>query len=94
MSGLQLIGALAFGDIQLFVSGVGILDLTSIAVITSFQYNLELVEKNTDLVTNAKILLFINDLDEQFMSWLKTLAPDWSNNVFEEIGNNLREKKQ
>ena len=44
-----------------------------------------MAEKNTDLLTNAVILLFINDLDEQFLALLLVLAPDWTTGILNEI---------
>ena len=92
MSSLQLFSALAIFDLQLFASGIGILVLTLIAIVTSFNYNFALAEKNTDLVMNAVILLFINDLDEHFLSWLKVLVPGWTNDLLEEVEHEIVDK--
>ena len=79
MSYQQLLSELALGDFQLFVSGNGILILTVVAILMSFKYNLALATKNTDLVTNAVILLFIDDLDESFLSCKVTSTSKTSN---------------
>ena len=94
MSCQQLLSALALGDFQLFVSGSGMLILTVVAIFTSFKYNLALATKNTDLVTNAVILLFINDLDESFLSFLQNFKPDFTDDVLEEVQMNLYNKKR
>ena len=90
---VQIIYALESSDFQLLLSGVGILILTTLGVFTSSKYNFALARKNTDLVTNAVILLFINDLDEHFLNLLMTLAPGWTNNVLEEIKENMKTKR-
>ena len=85
MSVIQIWNAISPFDFKLLLTGVNILMLTSLATYTSFMYNFALAEKNSDLVTNAVILLFINDLDEHFLNLLTTVAPGW-------IGMVLREK--
>ena len=52
-------------------------------------YNAASVETNADLITNAVILFFINDIDERVMSALKILAPDWTEIRMDEIKRNL-----
>ena len=96
LSMVQILSALEppFVDIPLLVSGVGTLLLTALAMFTSFMYNFALAEKNTDLVTNAVILLFINDLDEHFLNMLMTLAPGWTENILEEIRKDMRSKRR
>lgn len=92
MSLLQILNALILRDIQLLLSGIGILILTVMSMYTSFRYNFALGEKNTDLVTNAVIILFINDMDEQFLSLLQILAPKWTSNLLEDIEENVKSK--
>ena len=65
MSILQLHMGLVNYDFKIFMSGIMLLYLTCLAAYTSYTYNVALAESNTDLIMNAVILLFINDLDEQ-----------------------------
>jgi len=46
------------------------------------------------LISNAVILLLINDLDEQFYSYLEHLAPNWLQSRFKEVQINLSEEKE
>ena len=92
MGCLQLLSALTVGDVRLFISGVVMMCLTLVAIITSYKYNFALAQKNTDLVTNAVILLFINDMDESFLSVLETLAPDWTSEIKKEIQSTMEDK--
>ena len=85
MSFRQIVSSIKPLNIHLLASGFGILTLTAIALMTSIVYNFALAEKNTDLLTNAVILLFINDLDEQFLALLLVLAPDWTTGILNEI---------
>ena len=79
-------------DIKLLLSGVNILMLTLLATYTSFMYNFALAEKNSDLVTNAVILLFINDLDEHVLDLLTTVAPSWVGRVSNQISESMQAK--
>jgi hypothetical protein len=40
-------------------------------------YNLAIARSNTDVVVNSVIILFINDLDEQFFGIITSLSPKW-----------------
>lgn len=69
----------------MFLTGFRLLCLTSLAIFTSVYYNIAFSEKDTDLVMNAVILLFINDLDERLLQVLETLAPVWTKSRLDEI---------
>ena len=55
------------------------------AIFGSYYYNMALATTNTELIVNAVILLFINDLDEQLMNAMQALAPDWVDERIEEV---------
>ena len=76
-------------DYHLLLSGLSILSLTSLALSTSIIYNMALAAKNTDLLTNAVILLFINDLDEKCFEMVQFVRPCWVKAVLEEIENHM-----
>lgn len=82
---LQIKTAVVMKNAILAFSGVALLSLTTMAVFTSVFYNMALAETNTDLIVNAVILLFINDLDEQFMALLRSMFPTWTENRMQEI---------
>lgn len=92
MSLLQLRKAVMLLDFQLLISGFGLLGLTALAFFTSFVYNMALAEKNTDLLTNAVILLFINDLDEKFLSMIRLTFPNWTSERLDEVKKNMKRK--
>ena len=77
---LQLGKAVILKDFQLFLSGSILLFLTSWTIYTSATYNWALAETNTDVIVNAVILLFINDLDERVLSLFHKAAPTWTEN--------------
>ena len=93
MSMLQIRKATALLDFQLYLSGFGLLSLTILTFFTSFVYNLAFVERNADLVINAVILLFINDLDERVMSAFKLMLPEWTEKRLAEIERKMVKKK-
>ena len=55
-----------------FVAGV-----TVLSIYTSIQYNRAIAVTSTELIVNAVILLFLNDLDKQLFSAIQVIAPDW-----------------
>ena len=85
ISFLQIRKAVILRDFPLFVSGYALYAVTTPAVFVSYVYNLASAVKNTDLITNAVILLFINDLDERFMDLLTTITPRWTEARIDEV---------
>lgn len=75
---LQIRKAIALWDFDLFCNGILLNLLTLFATTTSITYNKALAETSTQMIVNAVILLFINDLDEQCMYILLRLAPKWT----------------
>lgn len=61
----------------MFYSGLRLVCLSTWAIVTSVYYNLALAEADTDLIMNAVILTFINDLDEQIFKTVKNFNPQW-----------------
>ena len=86
---MQVQKGVTTSNINLFIGGFRLLLLTTLALFTSGYYNLALAVKTTDLIMNAVILLFINDLDEQLFRCLEALAPDWIQERLIEIEENL-----
>lgn len=72
----QLIMAAKIRDILLLISGLGIFGLTTLAMFTTAVYNWALADKNTDLIENAVILLFVNDLDEKLLDVMEITNPE------------------
>jgi len=89
MSCAQLMIFIKTWDYHLLVSGLSILILTGVAMSTSIIYNMALAAKNTDLLTNAVILLFINDLDEKCFEMVQFVRPGWVKAVLEEIESHM-----
>jgi len=88
---LQLRKAVAMANLRFFLSGLILFFLTMLALYTSFLYNVALAESSTELIMNAVILLFINDLDEQLLNVLDSVAPYWIASRYVEIEMNLQE---
>lgn len=78
---------------SLFVSGFVLFSLTVLAFFTSIIYNLALAKSNADLIINAVFLLFINDMDEQFLKLLDSLVPSWVAKRYREIKENMENKE-
>lgn len=85
----QIMTSLKPFDLRLLICGLEVLMLTLMAFFTSVVYNLALAEKNSDLLTNAVILLFINDLDEKCLDMLQVVAPGWTRNILEDINRKM-----
>ena len=93
-SSLQIRKAFHYGCFRLFLSGCGILFLSVLTVYTSYTYNIALAQSNNDLLVNAVILLFINDLDEQVSSAVLKLTPAWHGHVLGDVERKLLAKQQ
>jgi len=91
LSFLQIRKSLLHMNLRFFYSGFILLSLTVLTAVTSVVYNVALAESNTDLVTSAVILLFINDLDEKCLHFLKSLSPSWCSMRLQEAKINLLE---
>ena len=72
-------------DSKLVISGLVLLILSVVALFSSFIYNRALAEKNTDLILNAVVLIFIMDLDDQIHTIFKKLFPKWTKTIEQEI---------
>jgi len=90
---LQLQKAVHIRDRTFLLSGSIHCYLTTLAFYTSFRYNMALAESNTDLIVNAVILLFINELDESVLNILDSAVPYWIADRYEEIEENLKSKR-
>lgn len=91
-STLQLRKAVVLFDSRLLISGFVIFFLTTLALFTSSIYNIALATSDTDLLTNAVILLFINEFDEQVMNLLRMMFPIWLRDRFEEVEQSMIKK--
>ena len=89
MSSIQIRKAVYIKDFQLLLGGVLVLSLTSLAIFTSVVYNMALAASDTDLIMNAVILLFINDLDEKVLSIIQQVHPDWTTQISGEVKNKI-----
>ena len=67
-----------------FVSAmlVGLSSLTTVFV--SISYNTALAKKNTELIVNALILLFVTELDEKAFEVISTVNPVWTERIIAE----------
>jgi len=81
----QMRKAIHLSDTILFVSGARLVCLSGVALTTSVLYNAALAETNTQMIVNAVILLFINDLDEKTLEVLYALCPKWTEEQVEEV---------
>ena len=84
-STLLILKSVVTVSLRMLISGIFHLGMTVLALFCSFYYNLALATTNTELIVNAIILLFINDLDEQIMNAIHALFPDWVDRRIKEI---------
>ena len=64
-------------SIHCFCGSAIILSITALAVWTSAAYNRAIAMSSTELIVNAVILLFINDIDEQIYNVARVIQPKW-----------------
>lgn len=70
-------------DIHSFCGSAIILSMSALAAWTSLVYNRAIATSSTELIVNAVILLFINDIDDQIYNAVRVIRPKW----LEMIGN-------
>jgi len=75
-------------NIDYFFGSMIILLVTALSAWTSVYYNLAIATKNTDLIVNAVILLFVNELDERMFQLVDALNLSWAGEVEESIQRN------
>ena len=85
MSFRQFFQGIIRKDPAIIISGLVLFFLTFMAIYSSFMYNRILAEKNTDLILNAVVLIFIMDVDDKMHSICKKLFPEWTMKVQEDI---------
>ena len=90
---MQLSKSIFLFNLRLGFSGVVLFFLTGLALVTSVIFNKAIATTNPDLIMNAAILLFINDIDEQLFGLLQTLAPAWLEKRSEEICKNMKKRE-
>ena len=72
-------------DSKLVTSGLVLLILSGVALLSSFIYNRALAEKNTDLIMNAVVLIFVMDIDDQIYMICEKSFPMWTKRVDKDI---------
>ena len=72
-------------DHILVISGLVLLILSGVALFSSFVYNRALAEKNTDLIMNAVVLIFVMDIDDQIYMICEKSFPMWTKGVDKDI---------
>ena len=86
----QLDQGIIRGDATLLASGFLLLFLIIFAIYSSFVYNRSLAERNTDLILNAVVLIFIMELDKQIYKICKKLFPNWTENIKKHIERKMK----
>jgi len=89
---LQLRKGANLKDIELLFSGFLLYFITLLALSTSYRYNMALATKNTDLITNVLILLFVNELDEKLVDLLHSIFPAWTDRILNQVKDKMAEK--
>ena len=69
----------------LFLGGIITLGVTILAVFTTIIYNLATVITKADLIQNSVILFFINELDEQIMTFFEITVSHWTEHQMRKI---------
>lgn len=78
VNGIKLISlAASRSDMHCFCGSAIILAITALALWTSATYNRAIAMSSTELIVNAVILLFVNDIDEQLYNAVQVINPKW-----------------
>lgn len=77
-NGIKLLNlAASRTSLHAFCGSAILLSMTVLAVWTSATYNRAIAMSSTELIVNAVILLFINDIDEQIYNAVRVINPKW-----------------
>eukprot|EP00586_Coscinodiscus_wailesii_P001594 CAMPEP_0172484624 /NCGR_PEP_ID=MMETSP1066-20121228/12162_1 /TAXON_ID=671091 /ORGANISM="Coscinodiscus wailesii, Strain CCMP2513" /LENGTH=424 /DNA_ID=CAMNT_0013249271 /DNA_START=105 /DNA_END=1379 /DNA_ORIENTATION=- len=78
LNGLKLIGKAAlFHSFRCFTIGIVLVFVTTLAIVTSFFYNYAIAQSDTEMIINAAVLLFVNDVDERVLLVLENVCFAW-----------------
>ena len=72
-------------DIKGSFAGAFVIFLTVSSAMISYIYNEATGISNSDIIKDAAILLFLNEIDDQFLSLLKRIFPAWVEKLEEDI---------
>jgi hypothetical protein len=64
-------------DVAGIVAGSSVLFITAYSFIVSYIFNTAIGVSNIEIMFNAAILLFLNDVDEKLYSLIKIICPKW-----------------
>lgn len=81
-------------SLRLLANGALTFAIAITALTSSRAYNNATATNNTDLVVNAVILLFVNDLDEQALALLEKVVPLWLEERISEIEVFMKERAE
>jgi len=85
LNGMKLVyKAASAGSFRCLVSGIFLIFVSVLAGLTSYFYNHAIAMSNTEVIINAAVLLFINDVDERVHLLIYTICPDWLESQIEE----------
>ena len=77
-NGIKLLSlAASRRSIHCLCGSVVISAMTGLAVYTSATYNRAIAMSSTELIVNAVILLFVNDIDDQIYNAVRVINPKW-----------------
>jgi len=74
--------------IDFFFTSSVIIVVTLFSSLTSIYYNLAIATKDTDIITNAVILLFVNEIDEKLYQLTEAFGIEWIKEVNESLERN------
>jgi hypothetical protein len=81
-NGLKLVYiSVSRASLHCFISSAILLTISSLAAYTSFVYNRAIALSSTELIVNAVILLFVNDIDELMFNAVRVIFPSWVDNI-------------
>lgn len=71
-------------SVHCFCGSFLLLSITVLAIYTSAVYNRAIAMSSTELIVNAVILLFVNEIDEQIYNSIQVIAPKWTERIGEQ----------
>jgi len=86
ISGIKLIFlARTNSDFRCFVGGFILIYIPTMCAWVSYSYNYATATKDTELIVNSVILMFVQDIDEWVLGILEAAHPSWLNKKMQNL---------
>eukprot|EP00594_Rhizosolenia_setigera_P002678 CAMPEP_0178953772 /NCGR_PEP_ID=MMETSP0789-20121207/8606_1 /TAXON_ID=3005 /ORGANISM="Rhizosolenia setigera, Strain CCMP 1694" /LENGTH=195 /DNA_ID=CAMNT_0020635071 /DNA_START=67 /DNA_END=654 /DNA_ORIENTATION=- len=76
-------------NIDFFFAGTVVFTVTMLSLWSSIIYIIAIAVKNTDLIKDAVVLLFVIEIDERIYELVENINPDWVDHIEKDMRNSF-----